>query len=287
MSYRNQETQSSIWSHPFVPIMLIILLVQSAAAKGADPLDEWPTVDSSEANNFTSIDFLNGQFLALGATDTIPTSPEGGKWILRWSGTTARLTKAAYDNGLYVVLGNKEEYLATMGNNPSAGIGDLKRPVDQVSWENATIFYAKLTARERATGRLPVAYSYQLPTEAEWEYACRAGSTTAYAFGDNPNLNEFTWYFDKSYSGTRPVGFKKPNAWGLYDMHGNVFEWCADSLNPYPGGRIIDPLFVSEKGHVIRGGCYFTFDCRSAYRYGNWGGPGGFLGFRVILTRAR
>jgi formylglycine-generating enzyme required for sulfatase activity len=116
------------------------------------------------------------------------------------------------------------EYLAVMESNPSYFTGDTNRPVENVSWNDATNYCAKLTVRERAAGRLPAGWEYRLPTEAQWEYACRAGSTNRFHYGDDPGYTElanYAWYTINTGS-TQAVGGKLPNQWGLYDMHGNV-----------------------------------------------------------------
>lgn len=114
------------------------------------------------------------------------------------------------------------QWQTVMGNNPSRFIGDLNHPVESVSWNDAQEFLRKLGEHEKGK-------PYRLPTEAEWEYAARAGSTTAYCFGDEPErLSEYAWYDQNSDDRTHPVGQLKPNAWGLYDMHGNVWEWAQD-----------------------------------------------------------
>jgi formylglycine-generating enzyme required for sulfatase activity len=171
-----------------------------------------------------------------------------------------RITKPFY-MGIYEVT--QAQWKAVMGDNPSNFKGD-DLPVEQVSWEDCQQFLAKL--KEKA-GQGMIC---RLPTEAEWEYACRAGSRTEYCFGDDEGaLGEYAWF--NLNSGTHPVGQKKPNAWGLYDMHGNVWEWCADWYNEryYANSPTDDP-----KGpdfgpvRVLRGGSWddFAGRVRSAYR---------------------
>lgn len=181
------------------------------------------------------------------------------------------------------------QYEAVMGTNPSKfkKVG-RNAPVEQVSWDEAMEFCRRLTERERGAGRLPEGFAYTLPTEAQWEFACRAGTTGSYA-GD---LNAMAWYDENSGNKTHPVGTKQANAWGLFDMHGNVWEWCADwYASSYPGGSVTDPMGVaSGPSRVIRGGSWnLSADlCRSAsrhhssadYRYRD-------LGFRLALGSVR
>ena len=180
------------------------------------------------------------------------------------------------------------QYKAVMGVNPSEHKGDNK-PVEKVSWHDAVAYCAKLTGKEKAAGRVPGGYEYRLPTEAEWEYACRAGTTTAFSFGDDVSkLGEYAWYGGNSSSTTHPVGEKKPNGWGLYDMHGNVWEWCQDWYANYPGGSVTDPQGPATGSfRVNRGGSWIDSAgyCRAALRDGN--GPGyrvSHLGFRPVLA---
>jgi len=117
------------------------------------------------------------------------------------------------------------EYLSVIGSNPSSFTGDMNRPVEETSWNDATNYCAQLTAQELAAGRLPAGWAYRLPTEAEYEYASRAGSTNRFSYGDDPgytNLANYAWYGANSGGTTHPVGGKLPNRWGLYDMSGNV-----------------------------------------------------------------
>ena len=183
--------------------------------------------------------------------------------------------------GKYAVT--QEQYEKVMGANPSHFKG-AKNPVETVSWDNAQDFCKKLSATSGKTVRLP--------TEAEREYACRAGSTTTYCFGDNENgLGEYAWYASNSDNKTHPVGEKKPNAWGLYDMHGNVWEWCQDWYGDYPAGAVTDPQGAAQgAGRVLRGGCWggVPGGCRSARRGSGFPGcRSGGVGFRVVVVAPR
>lgn len=195
-----------------------------------------------------------------------------------------RITKPFY-------LGKTEvtqaQWKAVMGNNPSYFKGD-NLPVEKVSWEDAMAFCRKLTERERKKG-LPAEYTFTLPTEAQWEYACRAGTTTRFCSGDSESaLSKVAWRDGNSGKKTHPVGTKSPNAWGLYDMHGNVWEWCSDwYAESLLGGN--DPAGAkSGSRRVFRGGswCNSARDCRSALRNGiSPGNRINSLGFRVALVR--
>ena len=159
------------------------------------------------------------------------------------------------------------QYETVMGTNPSKFRNAGKdAPVERVSWNDAMEFCRKLTERERASGRLQDRYSYTLPTEAQWEYACRAGSESAYS-GD---VDAMAWHASVSGGQTHPVGQKRPNAWGLCDMHGNVWEWCFDwYVDHLTGGAITDPTGPdSGINRVLHGGSWDSLpqDCRSAYR---------------------
>jgi formylglycine-generating enzyme required for sulfatase activity len=189
----------------------------------------------------------------------------------------------------------QREYLAVTGQNPSSFTGDLNRPVESVSWLDATNFCALLTQQELAAGRIPPGSRYRLPTEAEWEYAARAWTSTRYSYGDDPGLTSlinYAWYSDNSGPSTHPVGLKLPNPWGLYDMEGNVFEWCQDWFDTYPGGFETDPQGPASSplvAKVIRGGGFDAgaFECRSAARASVGVSPfltDSHLGFRVVLA---
>ncbi len=161
----------------------------------------------------------------------------------------------------------QEQWQAVMGGNPSR-FKAAKNPVDRVSWVACQAFIKKLNEKFAHNN-----VTFALPTEAEWEYACRAGSTSRYCFGDSEaELAEYGWFEGNAAGKTHPVGQKRPNAWGLYDMHGNVWEWCADW---YDGGYYKRSPAVDPRGptavtsRVLRGGSWSDPApyCRSAYRY--------------------
>ncbi|MBL8801222.1 MAG: formylglycine-generating enzyme family protein [Planctomycetes bacterium] len=189
------------------------------------------------------------------------------------------------------------QYAALMGTNPSNFPG-ANNPVEQVSWFDAQAYCAALTAQQSAQGAVPQGYEYRLPTEAEWEYACRAGTTSEFnvgasllcnqaMFSYSYHSNSHCWNVSGPLPGPRPAGSYAPNAWGLYDMHGNVWEWCLDSVATYSASPVTDPFVASGPGRVIRGGGWYDYSivCRSAFR--NYRGPGDandYLGFRVVLA---
>ena len=167
-------------------------------------------------------------------------------------------------------LGKQEvtqaQWEKVMGSNPSNFKG-ANRPVENVSWTEVTAFCEKLTELEHTAGRLPAGMAYQLPTEAQWEYACRAGTKTAYAFGDE--LTAAQANLKGGPGETTDVGKYPANAWGFHDMHGNVWEWCADWYGNYPSGAVRDPVGpTGGAGRVIRGGSWSLTadDARSALR---------------------
>jgi formylglycine-generating enzyme required for sulfatase activity len=173
------------------------------------------------------------------------------------------------------------QYEAVMGTNPSHFKG-ATNPVENVSWNDATEFCKKLSEKTRQVVRLP--------TEAEWEYACRAGTQTAYSFGDDPSaLGDYAWWDGDIPLTTHPVGQKKPNACALYDMHGNVWEWCADWYGGYPKGPATDPSGPATGGRrVMRGGSWnltATDGFRCAFRFSVVPSDrSGILGFRCART---
>jgi formylglycine-generating enzyme required for sulfatase activity len=175
------------------------------------------------------------------------------------------------------------DYQAVVGSNPSRFVG-IDCPAEQVSWEEAVEFCRKLTLKQREGGMLPERWEWRLPTEAEWEYAARAG-TTGPRYGE---LNAIAWWDGNSRGQTHPVKQKAANAWGLYDMIGNVWEWCSDWSGEYPTWSVTDPKGPSSGSyHAYRGGsCEFTAGfSRSATRA--WDHPDNWyltIGFRPVLS---
>jgi formylglycine-generating enzyme required for sulfatase activity len=168
------------------------------------------------------------------------------------------------------------QWEALMGSNPSHFKG-ADRPVENVSWDDVQTFLLRLN--EKSSN-----YFYRLPTEAEWEYACRAGTTGDYA----GNIESLAWYRNNSGNTTHPVGQKSPNAWGLYDMHGNVWEWCQDWYEAYTSGEVEDPKGASTGStRVLRGGSWTRppASLQSARRSGFAPGTrNNSLGFRLVRT---
>ena len=195
---------------------------------------------------------------------------------------TVILTKPFYV-GKFVVT--QEQYQAVVGTNPSNFKGK-DNPVEQVSWDDAQAFCKKLTEQSKQAVRLP--------TEAEWEYSCRAGTTTSYYSGDSEaSLARVAWYSENSNGATHPVCQKEPNAFGLYDMHGNVWHWCDDWYgHDYYGKSDAENPHGPANGdsHVLRGGSWRGGPgrCQSAFR--DWFNPDGrssFGGFRVVVPVLR
>ena len=180
------------------------------------------------------------------------------------------------------------QYEALTGENPSAfKDAGPDAPVEHVSWIMAIAYCRELTEREREAGRLSGEYEYTLPTEAEWEYVQRAGTTTEY--GRSPDV--MGWIESNSGGTTHPVAQKEPNPWGFYDLTGNVLEWCYDWYGPYAGGEVTDPI-GPKRGHyrMARGGCWRMGGeiARSAARAGGSAGRVDYtLGFRLALKRVR
>ncbi len=179
-----------------------------------------------------------------------------------------------------------EEQFSVWDNIPDPAGSNI--PVNEVSWWDSYFFLVGLSGErvKLSDGR---EYSFTFPTEAQWEYACRAGSTTDYCYGDDEGgLDQYAWYSNNSGGSRHPVGEKKPNAWGMYDMHGNLWEWCWDWDGAYPSGPVTDPVGPPKgSSRVDRGGSWdlVAADCQSAYRLRNV--PSiryDSIGFRLALS---
>lgn len=179
------------------------------------------------------------------------------------------LTKGFY-MGVYTVT--QAQYETVMGSNPSHFQGEKNLPVENVTWNECQEFIKKLQGKDKNL--------YRLPTEAEWVYACRAGTTTPFHFGETISTDQANYNGDLTYGDgkkgvnrrkTMPVGSFPANAWGLHDMHGNVFQWCQDWYDDYPRKDVVDPQGPNTgKLRVLSGGSWISSPrhCRSAFRYG-------------------
>jgi formylglycine-generating enzyme required for sulfatase activity len=188
----------------------------------------------------------------------------------------------------------QEVWQKVMGENPSK-FKNARNPVEMVSWDDCQKFLKKLNDLLPAEKGAKGGGKFRLPSEAEWEWACRAGSAAAYCFGDDEELlKDHAWFYGNSETSSHPVGQKKPNAWGLFDMHGNVWEWCEDDWHDSYRGAPAEGIAWVDKprgaGRVVRDGSWYCSarECRSAYR--NVNGPLGGSdrdGFRLVLSSPR
>ena len=241
---------------------------ESAKATSIEAAAEAARRPAGESRVFDGMEFVwvpAGEF-RMGSTSSVAAGAERPV-------TQVRISRG-YWLGKYEVT--QAEWQGVMGTNPSEFSGCGQCPVENVSWNDAQEFIQLANA---ATG----GNRYRLPTEAEWEYAARAG-TTGDRYG---NLDAIAWYVENSGDRTHPVGQKAPNAWGLHDMLGNVWEWVEDWGDDYPGGVVTDPRGpVSGSVRVFRGGGFArdASDCRSSYRSGAGPRYDLFLGFRLLRT---
>ena len=235
-----------------------------------------------------------------------------GKFMMGEGAVT--LTKPFWLGKTEVTQGQFKKVMGTETwlNQDDVQIGE-DNPATYVDWNNAATFCQRLTDLERKAGTLPAGESYRLPTDAEWEYACRAGTTTTYSFGDGNDINrwlrsarfpardlelgQYAWFDGNLGDGEKStrenyahaVGLKKPNPWGLHDMHGNVWEWCSDWYGHELSGGT-DPVGPNrDVNRVLRGGSWWSYPgfCRSAIRdYDVPSSRNGLLGFRVARSQS-
>ncbi len=178
----------------------------------------------------------------------------------------------------------QEQWVDLMGSNPSLNVGD-DLPVERISRDDAESFIDALNAITTYSA------TYRLPSEAEWEYAYRAGTSTRFYWGQDAAetaIDRYAWYTTIAGGDTHPVGLKRPNTWGLYDMSGNVWEWVQDWYGAYPAGPITDPQgpAMGNEG-IVRGGSFlsFPYQCRAAHRFTHPADtPSLQMGFRVLRT---
>jgi len=281
--------------------VFLIALMEVLARLGREPVDPpappavtgqaGPTLDLGPGVKMEFVRIEPGIFeMGSPASEAQRNSDEGPRHHVR-------ITRAFYMGRCEVT---QAQYRAVMGTDPSHFKGPAL-PVERVTWKDATEFCRRLTAKGRGTRTdsraaesehvplLPPRFVVRLPTEAEWEYACRAGSAARFCFGDGVHgLGDHAWNRDNSRGHTHPVGRKKPNAWGLHDMHGNVWEWCADWYGKYPPGTPTDPVGpATGSARVLRGGCWSSYPlhCRSASRMKRPPGQlGRYHGFRVVAS---
>ena len=246
-----------------IGVVLMVVLMAASSAVGEDPGD---SVTNSIGMKLACIP--PGSFTT-GSPDIEPG---------RIANETRRQVKFTKGFQIGVTEVTQKEWRVIMGTSPSHFKGD-DLPIERITWREAVEFCRRLSEKEKKR--------YRLPTEAEWEYACRAGTTTAYyTGGDEAALAAAGWYLGNSGNRSRPVGRKKPNGWGLYDMHGNVSEWCAKRSGGNKPGSKSQQLDDEEKAlRDLRGGSWGlnAGDCRAASRLRNAGTYRYFdLGMRVL-----
>ena len=266
----------------FAPLLSLLLVGVLVVSCGDDDNDEDAQTSSSNQNGGNgSSDNGNGGTPAFDGKDKVFTvngvsfkmiAVKGGTFTM---GATSEQTGAESDESPTHSVTLSDYYIgetevtqelwnAAMGSNPSYFTGNMQRPVEQVSWDDCQTFISKLN---QLTGE-----TFRLPTEAQWEYAARGGNQAqGRLYSGSNTIDNVAWYGSNSSSTTHPVKTKAPNELGIYDMSGNVWEWCSDCYGSYSSAAQTDPTGPSKGSHrVIRGGswCEYTTDCRVANRDG-------------------
>jgi formylglycine-generating enzyme required for sulfatase activity len=271
----------------FFVLAIIILLIfttfnntqKMAIPSVSNPISQSPVIATiANQKDYTNSIGMEFVLIPAGEFDMGSPSNEAGRFINEGPVHHVKISKAFYI-GKYEVT--QKQWLDVMGNNPSNFKGD-NLPVEMVSWNDAQDFIKKLNEKEGWA-------KFRLPTEAEWEYSARAGITTRYSFGDAESmLGDYAWYFENSDDKTHPVGKKKPNPWGLYDIHGNIWEWVQDEWHEkYNGAPTDGSAWETGDGsiRIFRGGGwrFLARDCRSANRNPSYSGVrSDVVGFRVL-----
>jgi formylglycine-generating enzyme required for sulfatase activity len=270
-----EEEERKAQEHTARPKKILILALVMIGVMAAGYWIMNPGQDNNTYTNSIGMEFV---LIPAGEFEMGSPSGEEGRFAVEGPVHTVTIEKAYYLSKYEVTQAQWKE---VMGSNPSDFEGD-DRPVENVSWNDVAEFIKKLNQMEGTD-------KYRLPSEAEWEYACRAGTTTRYSFGDNESLlGDYAWYYGNLDRKTHPVGNKKPNNWGLYDMHGNVWEWVQDRWhNNYNVVLKNGSAWESNSGstRVFRGGGWFSDarSCRSAVR-GRFDPDdrGFYVGFRLL-----
>lgn len=274
-----------------------VIALQSGCTQGKGPGDLNPPIEGTSAGQVRNDNHLRMELVWIPSGSFTMGSPADEKGrVFNEDQVDVTLSKGFWLGRYEVTQG---EWYTVMKTRPWQGMIEVAKgdrfPAIYVNSEESTRFCELLTKEEHSSGRLPREWRYVLPSEAQWEYACRAGTTTRFSFGDDDaKLIEYGWFKENTYGVNdkyvHQVGLKKPNPWGLYDMHENVMEICSDGYSPkLPGG--IDPAvrLVTEHTEVVfRSGCwmYNARECRSAFRSSNLPSrASSYIGFRVALVR--
>ncbi|MDM8543295.1 formylglycine-generating enzyme family protein [Desulfococcaceae bacterium HSG9] len=270
---------------PSKPIRMSNLMLQWMAELNKAPnFAELLDFKDAQIENIKIKNSVGMEFVAIPSGTFMMSSPkdEKGRFDDRETQHEVTLTKGFLMQTTPVT---QAQWQAIMDDNPShfKNYGDAC-PVENVSWDDVQQFIQRLNEREEQA-------IYRLPTEAEWEHACRAGSQTVYYYGnDAGQLSQYAWHDKNSDKHTHPAGQLKPNSWGLYDMHGNVFEWCSDWYDDYPSESVTDPQGpLIGRLRVMRGGSWYGYDtsryCRSANRlFGPHDSRFRYVGLRLVRS---